>query len=225
MNRTPRPLAIVAAAGPGMGLAVARRFAREGFDLALIARDETRLAAQAGAIAGTGGIARAFAADLTDENSIRAVMARIEAEMGPAEVLVFNAGVWREGPVLSMSAQDFQRDLMLCATSALVCTQAVLPGMRERGRGTLLFTGGGLALRPEFGAGVASLAAGKSALRGLVHAMAPELTQAGVRVGLITIAGTVAPGTAFDPDRIAELYWRHHADVAPDVETIFDGRG
>lgn len=225
MSGGSRPLAIIAAAGPGMGLAVARRFAREGFDLALIARDATRLDAPAALLAGAGGIARTFAADLTDEGQIRAVLARIEVEMGPAEVLVFNAGVWREGPVLSMSADDFQRDLMLCATSALVCTQAVLPGMQGRGRGTLLFTGGGLALRPEFGAGVASLTAGKSALRGLVRAMAPELANAGLRVGLITIAGTVAPGTAFDPDRIAELYWRRHAGDLTDVETVFDGRG
>lgn len=219
MSGTPRPLAIIAAAGPGMGLAVARRFAREGFAIALIARDAGKLAAQAESLPQ----ARAYAADLTDEASTRATLARIEAEMGGAEVLVFNGGVWREGPVLAMAPGDFQTDLMLCATSALVCVQAVLPGMQARGRGTLLFTGGGLALRPEFGAGVASLTAGKSALRGLVHAMAPELTEAGLRVAMVTIAGTVAPGTAFDPDRIAEFYWRGHAGSLPKLEAIFDG--
>jgi NAD(P)-dependent dehydrogenase (short-subunit alcohol dehydrogenase family) len=89
----------------------------------------------------------------------------------------------------------------------------------------MLFTGGGLALRPEYGASVPSLAAGKSALRGLVLAMAAELAADGIRAGLITIAGMVQAGTAFDPDRIAELYWQFHAGAVRSVETVFDGSG
>jgi NAD(P)-dependent dehydrogenase (short-subunit alcohol dehydrogenase family) len=112
---------------------------------------------------------------------------------------------------------------MLCATAALACAQAVHPAMKARGQGTMLFTGGGLALRPEYGSAVPSLTAGKSALRGLVHAMAAELAKDGIRAGLITIAGMVEPGTAFDPDRIAESYWRFHMGAAHGTETVFDG--
>jgi NAD(P)-dependent dehydrogenase (short-subunit alcohol dehydrogenase family) len=215
-----RRLAVIAAAGPGMGLAVARRFAREGFDLALIARDAAALERHAAPLP-----ARAYSADLTEEASVRDTFARIAAEQGGAEVLVFNAGAWHEGPAMATPPAAFHRDLMLCATAALACAQAVHPAMRERGRGTMLFTGGGLALRPEYGRGVASLTAGKSALRGLVHAMAAELAEDGIRAGTITIAGMVKPGTAFDPDRIAELYWRFHAGEITAVETVFDGTG
>jgi NAD(P)-dependent dehydrogenase (short-subunit alcohol dehydrogenase family) len=76
--------------------------------------------------------------------------------------------------------------------------------MAHDGRGTILFTGGGLALCPEYGAGVSSLAAGKSALRGFTYALAKEVAP---EAATVTIAGTVKPGTSFDPYQIAEVYW------------------
>lgn len=217
-----RRLAVIAAAGPGMGLAVAQRFAREGFDLALIARNPAALERH---VATLPAAVRAYPADLAQEGSVRDTFERIAASQGEAEVLVFNAGAWREMPAMATPPADFHRDLMLCATAALACAQAVHPAMRARRRGTMLFTGGGLALRPEYGGGVASLTAGKSALRGLVHAMAAELAEDGIRAGTITIAGQVSPGTAFDPDRIAELYWRFHVGEITAVETVFDAKG
>ena len=98
--------------------------------------------------------------------------------------------------------------------------------MRAAGRGTLLFTGGGLALYPEYGAGVSSLAAGKAGLRAFAFALAKELAPEGIHVATVTIAGTVKPGTAFDPDRIAEEYWALHAQPADSwsVERVFDGK-
>lgn len=220
-----RKLAIIAGAGPGMGLAIARRFAREGFDLALIARDANALQGHAAALAEGGIRAGAYAADLTDPAAIASTFGRIAAEMGAAEVLVFNASLWREAKAMALPPADFHRDLMLSATAALACAQAVHPAMRARGHGTMVFTGGGLALRPEFGTAVPSLAAGKSAMRALVLAMAGELAGDGIRAGTITIAGTIAPGSAFDPDRIAALYWRFHSGEITAVETVFDGTG
>jgi NAD(P)-dependent dehydrogenase (short-subunit alcohol dehydrogenase family) len=126
---------------------------------------------------------------------------------------------------MAMAPARFRADLDLCATGALACAQAAFPAMQARGAGSLLFTGGGLALRPEFGAGVAGLTAGKSALRGLVFALAGELAPHGIHVGTVTIAGQVAPGGPFDPDRIAEAFAALHAEPrgAWSIETVFAG--
>jgi NAD(P)-dependent dehydrogenase (short-subunit alcohol dehydrogenase family) len=121
--------------------------------------------------------------------------------------MVYNGGVWNEGPPLAMPAQDFHRDLALCVTGAYACARAVHADMKAKGGGTILFTGGGLALAPEYGVTVASLVAGKAGLRGLGLALHEGLKADNIHVGMVTITGTVAKGGAFDPDRIAESYW------------------
>ena len=138
----------------------------------------------------------------------------------------YNGGAWHETPAMQLEPDLFSRDLNLCITGALACAQAVYPHMRAGGRGTLLFTGGRLALHPEYGAGVSSLTAGKAGLRAFVFALAKELAPEGLHVATVTIAGTVKPGTAFDPDRIAEQYWALHAEPANgwSVERVFDGK-
>lgn len=215
-------LCIVAGVGPGMGLAIARRFARAGFAVALIARDPVALTRYADDIHAIGVKAEGFPADLSDLAQITSAFAAIRSSLGDPEVMVHNASVWREAATMALPPETFARDLTLSATSALACAQEVYPAMKAAGRGSMLFTGGGLALRPEFGKGVASLTAGKSALRGLVHAMAGELAPEGVHVATVTIAGTVAPGGPFDPDLIAEHFLALHEepDTAWTVERV-----
>jgi NAD(P)-dependent dehydrogenase (short-subunit alcohol dehydrogenase family) len=219
------PLCIVAAAGPGLGVAVARRFAREGFDIALIAREAPRLEALAELVRSEGGRATTHTADLCALDTVAAAFADISAIYGSADVLVYNGARWHERPAMTLNPIDFTWDLSLCATGALVCAQHVYPGMREAGSGTILFTGGGLALNPQYGAGLASLTAGKSALRGLTYALAAEFADDGVHVATVTVAGPIAPGTAFGPERIADRYWALHTEPrsAWSVETIYDG--
>ena len=84
-------------------------------------------------------------------------------------------------------------------------------------------TGGGLALAPQYGGAVPALTAVKSALRGFVHASAPEFAAQGLRLGMVTIAGQVAPGSAFDPDRTAGAFWALHAGAQAQTEWVFDG--
>lgn len=218
-------LAIIAGTGPGMGTAIARRFAREGFDIALIARNPDALAAQVQGLAGFGVRAEGFAADLCDITATKAAFAAIDRQFGAADVLVYNGARWHEIAAMEIDPETFHADLALGVTGGLVCAQAVYPAMKAAGKGTMLFTGGGLALFPQYGKGVSSLTAGKSALRGLVHAMAGELAPEGIHVATVTIAGQVAPGGAFDPDRIAEHYLRLHREPAGSwsVEHVFDG--
>lgn len=216
---------VVAGVGPGVGAAVARRFAREGFAVALMARRAEALAHIAAGIAAEGGTAHVFPVDLTDLAALDAAFATARERMGSPEVLVYNAGRWVETPAMALTPAALETELRLGVVSALAATQAVWPAMRDAGRGTVLWTGGGLARAPQYGAAVPALTAAKSALRGLAFAAAPELAEAGVRLATITIAGTVAPGGSFDPDRIAEAFWAAHAaptESSP-VEHVFSG--
>ena len=219
-------VAIIAAVGPGMGAAIARRFAREGYAIGLIARDAARLAEHAADLERFGVPVATAPADLCDLAALKAAFDTLHATLGPATVLVYNGARWHQQPAMTLDPMVFNWDVALSATGALASAQHVYPAMKAAGTGTILFTGGGLALYPEYGAGVASLTAGKSALRGLTHALAKELAPEGIHVATVTIAGTVAPGTPFDPDLIAEDYWRLHTQAPADwqVETVFDGK-
>lgn len=220
-----RKFCLLAGAGPGVGMGIARRFAQEGFRVGLVARRPEALDDYVREVEAAGGAGLAIPADLTDFAATRAALDAALAEHGPADVLVYNASVWRGEGVLEVDPADFHRDLALDVTGAVVAVQAVAPGMAEAGGGVILLTGGGLALRPQDGAPAPSLTAGKSALRGLAFAMAGELAPRGLPVRTVTIAGNVEPGTPFDPARIAEAMWARYAAPADDaaVETIFRG--
>jgi NAD(P)-dependent dehydrogenase (short-subunit alcohol dehydrogenase family) len=218
-------VAIVAAAGPGVGLAVAKRFAREGFAIALIARRRNALDAMVAEIAAAGGAARGYAADVTDPSALRAALAAAAADLGAPSVLVWNGGRWIETPALALDPAELEVDLRLTTVGALVAAQAVTPAMAAAGGGTILVTGGGLALAPQYGAAVPALTAGKAAARALVLAAASDFAAQGVHLATVTIAGQVSPGGPFDPDRIAEAFWSLHVEPrdAWTVERIFDG--
>ena len=221
-----RPVCIVAGVGPGIGFAVAKRFAHEGFAIALLARRQEALNAFAAQITSSGGAARPYAVDLMDSWAIRETVERVGAELGAASVVVYNAAGWTEGHPMSIDPKSFDRDLELCASSALTLMQSTYPGMKAAARGSMLFTGGGFALHPESGSNLISLVAGKSALRGTVLALAPSLAPDGIHVAIVTVAGAVAPGTAFDPDVIADEYWLLHCQPSScwQTEIVFSGK-
>lgn len=213
----------IAGAGPGVGFAIARKFAREGFAVALVARRQAEIDRLAELIMREGGVAKGYAADLSSAEQIRATADRIQRDFGAVDVLVYNAALWRERAAMTIDPADFNHDLALSVTGALTCAQAVYPAMKAAQRGTLLLTGGGLALAPQYGKGVSSLTAGKSALRALTFAMAEELRPDNIHVATVTIAGQVEEGGAFDPALIAERYWQLYLEP-PDrwsQESIF----
>jgi NAD(P)-dependent dehydrogenase (short-subunit alcohol dehydrogenase family) len=218
------PLAIIAGAGPGMGAALARRFVEGRYRVALIARDAARLDDLAAPLSAGGGRVSTHPADLSDHASVRRVLAGIAADHGRATVFLWNAALWDETPALDLDPAAFDRQLRLGLTAALTGIQTVAPSMLAGGGGSILLTGGGLALRPDYGTLVPALTAVKSALRGFVLAAAPDFAARGLRLGTVTIAGEVAPGGPFDPDRIAEAFWTLHTADPPRGELVFDGR-
>lgn len=208
-----RPLCVVVGFGAGMGAALARRFAAGGFDVLGLAREPARHAA----LAGPGiALARADAAD----------PAALAAAVPPnTAVLIHNAYAATMVPPSALTPEQAVADFTVNLASGLAAARAVLPGMREAGRGTILFTGGGLALDPTGWLPAASLAIGKAGLRSLARSLHAELAPQNIHAGTVTIAGTVAPGTAFDPDRIAEAFWALHQDPPGQfrAEIIFQG--
>jgi NAD(P)-dependent dehydrogenase (short-subunit alcohol dehydrogenase family) len=218
-----QPLAIVAGVGPGLGVAIARRFASESFRLALLARDAGRLDRLAAPLRAGGAVASVHPADLSDHGDTARALGGIVAEHGRPSVLVWNAAIWSEAPPLDLAPEEFDRQFRLGLSAALTSIQVIAPSMRVSG-GSILLTGGGLALAPEYGGAVPALTAVKSALRGFVHAAAPDFAAKNLRLATVTVAGQITPGSPFDPDRIAEAFWQAHADPQPRVEIVFDGK-
>jgi NAD(P)-dependent dehydrogenase (short-subunit alcohol dehydrogenase family) len=208
-----KPLAVIVGAGPGIGLAVARRFALGGFAVAVVSRPADPLAAFQAALEAPGpgaepGPALVLAADLAQEEPLREALAAIAAWGGSPEVLVYNASAGAQGPAADLDPARLLAGFRVSAGAALACAQWALPAMRAAARGTLLFTGGGLALEPKPGLAAASL--GKAALRSLALSLAGELAPEGIHAATVTICGFVQPGTPFSPERVAQAFWELH---------------
>jgi len=200
-----KPIIAIVGAGPGVGLHVAEKFGREGFRAALVSRNAEKLARYAEELGKAGVEAEGVPADAGDPASLEAAFARISERFGSPDVLVYNAAVLQPGTPMELTCDRLIDDFKVNVAGALACARLVAPEMTKRGNGTILFTGGGLALQPM--ARVASLAIGKAGIRSLAYTLGEELAPRGVFVGTVTICGFVKPGTFFDPSRIAESYW------------------
>jgi NAD(P)-dependent dehydrogenase (short-subunit alcohol dehydrogenase family) len=211
---------VVVGVGPGVGIAVARRFGRAGFRVALIARRADKLAGYVDELTKEGVEATAFVADAERPETVADAMHKIAADVGEPTVLVYNAAIVRAASPANLGVDALMRDLKVDVGSALVAAQKVLPAMIARGSGTLLFTGGGLALDPW--PDVASLAVGKSGLRALALCFAKELAPKGIHAATVTIAGVVKKGSSLDPLRIADIYFELHEQArdAWEVERV-----
>ncbi len=198
----------IVGAGAGVSFSVAKRFAREGFSIALMARRTENIERFARELGGTGAFAKAYPADASDFESLAKAFRQVHREMGHTDVLVYNAAAVRENSPAGLDPEKMVQDFRVNVAGALAAAQRVIPHMKKQKQGTILFTGGGLALQPYHP--YASLAVGKAGIRSLAMSLADELAPAGIHVATVTIAGLVKQGTPFDPDTIAEQYWRLH---------------
>lgn len=200
------PGVIVVGAGPGIGLAVARRFATEGLPVGLIARSDATLVSVGGELVAAGAETAWETADVRDEVALRGALARLVGRFGVPEVLVYNAAVIQMDRFGELTAQEHLDAWATNVVGAISAIGHVGPQMAARGTGTIVVTGGMPTPIPE----VTSLSLGKAGVRALVELVATELEPAGVHVATVTVGGAVAPGTAFDPEEIAEQYWLLH---------------
>lgn len=196
--------------GHGLSQAIAQRFGAGGLSIGMVARSAATLERVAGVLAAAGVASTGAVADAAQPAELRSALDFIHARLGQPEVLVFNASALRMARPSVLGPDELAADLAVNVGGALTAAQSVLPGMRTRGHGSILFTGGGSAFEPWVEA--ASLGAGKAAMRNLAIAFARELAPQGIHAGTVTVCGMIAPGTYYDPRRIAEAFWELHLD-------------
>jgi short-subunit dehydrogenase len=179
-------VALVTGGSRGLGLVLARELGRRGARVVLCARDEQALERARASLAEEGIDATALPVDVTDEEGVAGLVADVEENLGPIELLVNNAGIIQVGPAEAMDLHDYRRAMDTMFFGALHAAEAVLPRMRERRRGTIVnVTSIGASV------GVPHLApydAAKFAMRGWSEAMGAEAARDGIQVV------TVVPG-------------------------------
>jgi NAD(P)-dependent dehydrogenase (short-subunit alcohol dehydrogenase family) len=245
MTTPDRPGAcLVIGAGAGVGGAIGRAFAAEGLTACLTRRPRNlhEVEALAVDIRAMGGEARAYGVDAREEGEMAALVDRIEAEVGPLEVVVFNIGANVRFGVVETTSRVYQKVWEMAAFSGFLAGREAARVMKPRGRGTILFTGATASVRG--GSGFSAFAGAKHALRALAQSMARELGPQGIHVAHVVVDGAIdgaftrenrpdvedllARDAILKPDEIARNYvwlhkqgrsaWTHELDLRPWTE-------
>ena len=230
---------LVAGAGEGLGKSVAKRFAREGYAVALAARGIEKLNSLAREVGG-----EPFAADLSNEAQVVALFDAVESGLGAVEAVAFVAATRVQGAFTDLTVEDFERVWRQSCLSGFLVAREAARRMLPRKRGSVIFTGASGSTRGR--AGFAAFAAAKGALRFMAQSMARELGPQGIHVATVLIDGAIdsermwrdyrermeklGPHGAVHPDAIAETYWQihnqhrsawtHEVDLRPWKETF-----
>jgi NAD(P)-dependent dehydrogenase (short-subunit alcohol dehydrogenase family) len=181
-----KPVCAVVGVGPGNGAAFARKFASEGYAVALLARSPDYPSALAASIPG----ARAYACDASDEASIQQAFAAIASGLGPVDVLIYNAGSGVWGNVEKVTSKDFEASWRVNALGAFIASKAVIAGMKAKKHGNIVFIGATASRRGNVM--TAAFAPAKAAQRSLAESMARSLWPEGIHVSLVVIDGAIA---------------------------------
>jgi NAD(P)-dependent dehydrogenase (short-subunit alcohol dehydrogenase family) len=235
--------ALIVGAGDATGGAIARRFAREGYIACVTRRSADKLEPLVQGIRDAGGQAHAFGSDARDEAAVTALVAQIERDIAPLEVVVFNIGANVRFNVVDTTERVYRKVWEMGALAGFLVGREAARAMLPRGCGTILFTGATASLRG--GAGFSAFAGAKHALRSLAQSLARELGPQGIHVAHVVIDGAI--DTQFiaenfpqryalkdrdgilNPEHIAEAYWQlhrqprsawtHEMDLRPWMET------
>jgi NAD(P)-dependent dehydrogenase (short-subunit alcohol dehydrogenase family) len=234
---------LVVGAGDATGGAIARRFAREGLIACVTRRSADKLLPLVERIRAEGGQAHGFASDARKEDEVAALFAKIEAEIAPIEVVVFNIGANVRFGITETTERVYRKVWEMAALAGFLVGREAARVMRPRGHGTVIFTGATASLRGS--AGFSAFAGAKFALRALAQSMARELGPQGLHVAHAVIDGAIDTefiatqfperyalkerGGILDPEAIAEAYWQlhcqpknawtHELDLRPWMET------
>jgi len=197
--------------GPGIGLATAERFAREGFHVVLSARNDSRMREHADALKAKGYAADVRKVDAGDSSSVAELVGGLEDEFGGIDVLHYNAASLRRATIARQPIDTFVSDLAVNIGGALAAAKAVAPKMSERGSGTILLTGGGFALEPN--PDYLSLSIGKAGIRALAQGLFKPFSANGIHVATVMVQALVSPGSR-EAEGVAQLFWQLHAEPA-----------
>src|SRR5437763_13638014 len=217
-------VALLVGAGDAIGAAVARRFAAGGYSICVARRDAEKSRSVVQEIIASGGIPDAVSTDVRSEEAVQALFAQVEAELGPVEVCLFNAGANVRSPLSETSARLFFKAWELACYGGFLTGREAARYMVPRGRGTILFTGATASVRG--GSGFAAFAAAKFGLRAVAQSMARELAPNNIHVVHLIIDGAIdsaamhrrlsaatgtmpgpAPDSPMKARAVAEAYW------------------
>jgi NAD(P)-dependent dehydrogenase (short-subunit alcohol dehydrogenase family) len=217
--------ALIVGAGDALGAAITHRFARAGLVAVPCRRKTEKLQRLVDDIAQAGFPVRGMPCDARDEDQVVALFDRIEAEIGPVEVAVFNAGAQHNADIVDVTARIYRQLWESATFGGFLVGREAARRMVPRGRGTIIFTGATASMRA--GPGFAAFAGAKFALRALSQSMAKELGPKGVHVAHVIIDGMIESAAVrdrfpertaalpedgmLDPDSIAEAYFQIHA--------------
>jgi NAD(P)-dependent dehydrogenase (short-subunit alcohol dehydrogenase family) len=179
------PVCAVVGVGPGNGEALARRFAADGYSIALMARGAELTSKLAGELPG----AKAYACDVTEAASVEAAFAATRSDLGDVDVLIYNAGSGVWGHVEEVKAEDLERTWRINTLGLFLAARQTIPAMRQKGQGAIIVIGATASRRGA--AGAAAFAQAKMAQRALAESMARHLWPAGIHVALIVVDGVV----------------------------------
>src|ERR1700693_4507522 len=217
MNAFIPDVAVIAGVGPGLGASLARKFAKEGCRVALLARSADYLERLSTELRRDGTEALAIPMDVSQTEQVASTFERIRERLGPVDLLVNNAsasGPFGQ-PFVEITPESFARGWEVGVLGSFLCSQAVVPEMLEKNAGCLLFTGATSSVRGS----AITFSSAKFALRGLAQALARELWPKGIHVAHIIIDGVIGenelePGNEdqtteplMNPAAIAEAYW------------------
>jgi short-subunit dehydrogenase len=180
MNWTNQQRALITGASSGIGAATALAFAKAGIHVALVSRSQEKLAQVAETVKQAGVETAVYPVDLSQVEQVREQIEKIATEFGPIDILVNNAGMGYTCPLADIPLQDWQHVFNLNLTSAFQCIQAVLPQMRNAGKGTIINIVS-IAGHNAF-PGWSAYCASKFAMLGMSRALAAEERANGIRV-------------------------------------------
>jgi NADP-dependent 3-hydroxy acid dehydrogenase YdfG len=215
---------LVAGYGPGISTAVAEKFGKEGFSVALVARSAEKLSAGAKSLEAKGIKAAAFPADLSDPAAVRAAVAKVRSALGPIAVLHWNAYAGVAGDLIAASTAELRTIFDVAVVCLITAVQEALPDLRKEKNAAVLVTNGGFAYPdpPVDAAGVSfnvmGLSVANAAKHKVVGLLAEKLRPEGIHVGEVMVRGTVkgtpwdSGGATLEGTTIANAFWTLYTD-------------
>jgi len=225
---TDKRVATVIGVGPGLGAALARRFAAD-YAVALVARNAEKLLELAREISAAGGTSLVVPADVSKEQEIIGAFERIRRDLGDTDVLLYNAAMRPHGTLMDTKPSTFENTWRVSSFGAFLAAQQVVPAMLQKQRGVILFTGATAGVKPF--ATSAAFGPAKFAMHGLSQVMARDLGPKGIHVAWINVDGAIDMPAIHErfpqlkeqdmlkPSAIAETYW-HLAHQDPSAWTL-----
>jgi short-subunit dehydrogenase len=194
-------------AGPGMGLATAERFAKEGYAVVLAARSADKLKDLAAQLSAKGYKVETANLDTSSGNDVEALIENVKRRNGSVDVIHYNAASMRQSKVADQPTETFNSDLAVNIGGAEAAAKAAEKIMTSQSSGSLLLTGGGYSLAPS--PDYISLSIGKAGIRALALGLFEDFKAKGIHVGTVTVSAMVEPGSKH-AHAVAEHFWRLH---------------